>query len=146
SLPPCFAVKSWKIPTKRCGATVRSMGSRTRCIDRPKMKAPEHSISLARVFAAPPETLYAAFTDPAVMRRWMGTKVEADIRIGGRYRIENDDGEGGVFFHVGEYLVLDPHHRIRQSFRAGFSEPALSGPSAYVIALVEVTSRPLSED
>jgi len=110
------------------------------------MKASEHSISLARVFAAPPEALYAAFTDPAVMRRWMGTKVEAEIRIGGRYRIENDNGEGGVFFHLGEYLVLEPHHRIRQSFRAGFSEPELSGPSPYVNEFFEVTLRPVGED
>jgi len=105
------------------------------------MKAPEHSISLVRVFAASPGALYAAFTDPAVMRRWMGTKVDADVRIGGCYRIEHDGGNGQVFVHVGEYRALEPTRRIRQSFRAGPREGGLDAPGPYRDEFVEIELR-----
>ena len=53
------------------------------------------SLTLKRRINAPPEKVYAAWTDPEKIARWFGpAKVEAgsvqadiDLRVGGRYRI-----------------------------------------------------------
>lgn len=78
--------------------------------------ARDHSLTVRRTFDAAPSSLYAAWTEPALMRRWMGVRVEADVRPGGAYRREIEmDGERWV--HAGEYVSLDPDRRIVQTFR-----------------------------
>ena len=44
-------------------------------------------VSEVRV-AAPPETVFAYFVDPAKMARWMGSRVELDARPGGAYSLD----------------------------------------------------------
>ena len=85
------------------------------------MSSPEHVVTVARVIAAPADALYAAWTDAAVMSRWMGKVTAADGRVGGRYRIEHDAG-GAIYVHKGEYRVLEPARRIVQTFAAGPAE------------------------
>jgi uncharacterized protein YndB with AHSA1/START domain len=90
------------------------------------MNKPAHSVTVARIIAASADALYAAWTDPSIMSRWMG-KVEAEARVGGRYRIEHDAG-GQRYVHKGEYRVLEPGRRIVQTFAAG---PADREPPSY---------------
>jgi uncharacterized protein YndB with AHSA1/START domain len=75
-----------------------------------------HRISVARTIAAPPDTLYAAWTEPEQMRRWFATMVDADVRVGGRYRIENHEDDGTVNAFTGEYLALEPPSRVLFTF------------------------------
>jgi uncharacterized protein YndB with AHSA1/START domain len=58
--------------------------------------------------AARPETVFAFFTDPARMLRWMGKDVVLDPRPGGIFR-NNVDGQ-----HIarGEYVEVVPHSRV----------------------------------
>jgi len=70
------------------------------------------SLTLKRRLKAPPAEVYAAWTDPEKMKRWMGpgeitaVRVEADARVGGRYRVQmhTPSGEkhdvGGVYREV----------------------------------------------
>jgi uncharacterized protein YndB with AHSA1/START domain len=70
------------------------------------------SLTLKRRFKAPPAKVFAAFTDPEKMKRWMGPgeivthRADADPRVGGRYRIEmrspngEDHNVGGVYNEV----------------------------------------------
>jgi uncharacterized protein YndB with AHSA1/START domain len=70
------------------------------------------SLTLKRRFKAAPAKVFAAWTDPEKIKRWMGPgeivtqRAEADPRIGGRYRIEmrSPNGEahnvGGVYREV----------------------------------------------
>ena len=74
------------------------------------------SVTIVRRLEAPVDEVYAAWTDPVVMRTWLSPVVDADARVGGRYRIENHDG-GAVHVHSGEYLAIDPGRRIEQTFR-----------------------------
>ena len=83
------------------------------------IKEREHEITIVRVFDASPEELYAAWTVPELMRHWLAQRVQADVRVGGRYRNEVDAGEGQTFVHQGEYRVLEPGRRIVQTFRGG---------------------------
>jgi uncharacterized protein YndB with AHSA1/START domain len=60
------------------------------------------SLTLKRRFRAPPAAVFAAWTDPEKIKRWMGPegfvmlKAASDPRVGGRYRIEmrSPDGNG----------------------------------------------------
>lgn len=83
---------------------------------------PQHLIRLERDFDASPEALYAAWTDPDIMNRWFG-RVEADVRVGGRYRIESDGEAGEVYVHSGRYLAFEPNRFVRQTFLAEGHEP-----------------------
>jgi uncharacterized protein YndB with AHSA1/START domain len=102
------------------------------------MPSPEHAVSVTRVIDAPAEAVYAAWTDPAILQRWLARKVEADVRGGGRYRTEVDAGEAGTFVHTGEYLVLEPGRRIVQTFGVESEEE-----HPYHDERLEVTLRPI---
>jgi uncharacterized protein YndB with AHSA1/START domain len=70
------------------------------------------SLTLKRRLKAPPAKVFAAWTDPEKMKRWMGpgeikaARAEVDPRVGGRYRIvmHAPNGEeydvGGVYREV----------------------------------------------
>lgn len=90
--------------------------------ERIRLEAPEHAIILRRVLDVPAQNAYQAWVEPELMRRWLGSKVEADMRVGGDYRIENPTGDGGTFVHLGRYLLIEEGRRVAMSFRAGPSE------------------------
>jgi uncharacterized protein YndB with AHSA1/START domain len=71
-----------------------------------------HQVTVVRTIAASREALYAAWTEPDKMRQWFATVVDADVRVGGRYRIELHEEDGSVNGFTGEYLELDPPERI----------------------------------
>lgn len=86
------------------------------------MRNPEHQLQIIRIFEVTPDQLYAAWTNVETMRRWFGHLVEADPRVGGKYRVENPSGQGSNWAHVGEYMVLEPGRRIVMSFAFEGSE------------------------
>ncbi len=75
-----------------------------------------------RVFAAPAERVWAAWTDPALIVRWWGlrdsdTRVEElDLRPGGRWRFveRNQDGSEAAF--RGVYREVTPPARLVYTF------------------------------
>lgn len=74
-----------------------------------------------RVFDAPRELVFRAYTDPELVAKWWGpsqyeTVVDrADIRSGGSWRFLNRDGEGEYAFH-GVYHDITAPERIVQTF------------------------------
>jgi uncharacterized protein YndB with AHSA1/START domain len=83
-----------------------------------------HSITVTRTIAASPATLYAAWTEPDRMRQWFATVVDADVRVGGRYRIEVHEDDGSVNAFTGEYLALEPAERVAFTFTHHSQTPA----------------------
>jgi uncharacterized protein YndB with AHSA1/START domain len=80
--------------------------------------APLHqgtAIRLERLLAAPVAEVFAAWTDPSLMAKWLApmgrAEVDADLTIGGRFRVTMIDGDVRLE-HTGEYLVIDPPHRL----------------------------------
>jgi len=78
----------------------------------------EPSLTLKRRLDAPPERVYAAWTDPAHLTKWFGpdsgpvTRADLDVRTGGRYTIvfHTEDGEE---HHVsGAYVDVVPNERL----------------------------------
>lgn len=73
-----------------------------------------------RTLSAPPERVFEAWTDPAILRRWycpnpdLPLEVTADARVGGRYRV---DMGGGRFVAEGEYTELVPDRVVAFTWR-----------------------------
>jgi uncharacterized protein YndB with AHSA1/START domain len=57
---------------------------------------------------ARPERVFAFFTDPEKMVRWMGSTAEIDPRPGGAYRLDINPG----YVARGEFVELVPFSRI----------------------------------
>ena len=58
--------------------------------------------------AAPPDLVFAYFTDPGRMVEWMGVGALLDPRPGGALRIDAN----GRDVVIGEYVELDPPRRV----------------------------------
>src|SRR3982750_959492 len=80
----------------------------------------EREIVVTRTFDAPARIVFQAWTTPALFKRWWVPKsmplpllsYEADIRVGGGYRLVFAvDGEKTMAF-FGKYLEVTPHSRI----------------------------------
>jgi uncharacterized protein YndB with AHSA1/START domain len=83
------------------------------------------------LIAAPPDVVFPYFTDPARMTAWMGVAALLDPRPGGTFRVEAN----GRDVVVGEYVEVEPPHRVVFTWGFDGSEPAI-GPGA---TRVEVT-------
>ena len=76
-------------------------------------------ILVTRRFAATPEAVYRAHTDPELIKQWLlgppGWSMPvciSEATPGGRMRYEWSNGKGAGFHLTGEYLELDPSSRI----------------------------------
>ena len=76
-------------------------------------------VVVTRRFAAPPEAVYRAHMEPALIQRWMqepdGWSMPVclcDARPGGKIRCKWTDGKGRGFHLTGEFVELTPHSRI----------------------------------
>ena len=90
------------------------------------------TVTLHRVFRAPPDRLYRAFLDPDAMAKWLpphgftGRVLSMDARVGGRYRMQfTNFSNGQSHAFGGEYLELIPGERIVHTDR--FDDPNLPG-------------------
>jgi uncharacterized protein YndB with AHSA1/START domain len=87
-------------------------------------------VVVTRRFAAPPEAVYRAHTDPELIQKWMlGPEgwtmpvCTSDARPGGKIRYEWTDGKGGGFYLTGEYVELEPPRRIVHIERMHLPDP-----------------------
>jgi uncharacterized protein YndB with AHSA1/START domain len=79
----------------------------------------DRRVVVSRRFAAAPETVYRAHTDPKLIQKWMlgpdGWSMPVCIceaRAHGKIRYEWANGKGGGFYLTGEFLELEPFSRI----------------------------------
>jgi uncharacterized protein YndB with AHSA1/START domain len=82
------------------------------------------TLEIRRRLPAPPERVFAAWTDPGWLERWMSpvghARVEADPRVGGRLRVVMI-GEGREIEHLGEYLEVAPPYRLSFTWESQFT-------------------------
>jgi uncharacterized protein YndB with AHSA1/START domain len=82
------------------------------------LKPGEATIVISRVFDAPRELVFQAFTDPQHLSRFWGPKWtactvrEVDPRVGGAFRIEMRGPDGAVYPCTGIYREIVPPERI----------------------------------
>jgi uncharacterized protein YndB with AHSA1/START domain len=105
---------------------------------------PEHAVTVNRKISAPLEMVYAAFTQPDRMRGWMG-EVEADVRVGGRYRIRLRH-DGSTYVHQGVYELLEPPRRLVMMLQAGPEHAKPVASPAHTEEFIELRFIPLGPD
>lgn len=77
------------------------------------------SLTLVRKFNAAPEKVWRALTHPEALKQWMGPSDEfavpiadADVRVGGRYRIVMKSPDGEEHDVRGVYREVVPNRRL----------------------------------
>ena len=76
---------------------------------------------VTRVFDAPRELVWKAWTDPKYVMQWWGPNgctspfCEMDFRVGGKFLICGRMPDGQEFWHGGEYHEIVPHEKIVSS-------------------------------
>jgi uncharacterized protein YndB with AHSA1/START domain len=90
----------------------------------------DRHVVVTRHFAAPPEAVYRAHTEPELLQKWLlgpeGWTMPVCIsepRPGGRIRFEWSDGQGNGFYLTGEYVALQPFSRIVHIERMHLPDP-----------------------
>lgn len=90
----------------------------------------DRHVVITRRFAAPPELVYRAHIEPALIQRWMlgpdGWTMPVctcDPRPGGSFRFEWSDGSGNGFYATGEFMELTPFSRIVHIERMFLPDP-----------------------
>ena len=87
-----------------------------------------HELTLTRHIDAPPERVFAAWTQPEAMCRWFAPgnmtvpEAEADLRVGGAWRVVMLDPDGSRHVVGGVYREIVPASRLRLSWRWEGSE------------------------
>lgn len=76
-------------------------------------------VVVTRRFAAPPEAVYRAHIEPALIQKWLtgpeGWSMPGcvnDPRPGGSFRYDWSNGQGGGFHITGEFIELTPFSKI----------------------------------
>ena len=79
----------------------------------------ETTVVVRKVFKADRDTLFRAFSDPEIMRRWFfpgeegwSADVTSEFKVGGQYRIDMHEPDGNICSHWGEYREIDSPHKM----------------------------------
>ena len=103
-----------------------------------------HEVRLKRRLAASADEVYAAWTDARSLAEWMRplpggrTEASADVRVGGKFRVDMYDKEGKLYAHEGEYLRLERPRLVEFSWISDATERQRS--------IVTVELRSVGED
>jgi uncharacterized protein YndB with AHSA1/START domain len=103
----------------------------------------ETEILITRVFDAPAQRIFDAYTTPALVKRWWGFEssewvvCDIDLRVGGAWRYVTREGDMEVGFH-GEYREIDaPHRLVSTEIYEGMPDPGPDGGALNIFTLTE---------
>jgi uncharacterized protein YndB with AHSA1/START domain len=102
----------------------------------------EREIVMSRVFDAPRNLVFDAWTKPELLERWLGVRggwsmvvCEVDLRVGGAYRFVWRGPDGAEMGMGGDYREIVPPERLVAT--ESFDDPWYSGEALDTIVLVE---------
>lgn len=94
-----------------------------------KTEGDKHVV-VTRRFAASPEAVYRAHTEPEIIKQWMlgpeGWTMPVcvnEARPGGKIRFEWSDGKGNGFYLTGENVAMEPFRRLVHVERMHLPDP-----------------------
>ena len=82
----------------------------------------DREIVMERVFDAPRELVFKAYTDPNLIPKWWGprkyttTVDKMDVRVGGAWRFVQRDADGHEYAFNGVYREIAPPERLSYTF------------------------------
>ncbi len=77
-----------------------------------------HELSIELTLDAPVEKLYRCYTDPKLLQQWFSpkpwiiTKVDTDVRPGGRFNFTMQSPEGQGHSNTGTFLEVVPNKKL----------------------------------
>jgi uncharacterized protein YndB with AHSA1/START domain len=83
-----------------------------------KGTAKKLSVEIKRFIKAPRERVYAAWTDPAQLKKWFGPEnvqtreIVAEARVGGTFRWDLINSDGEEMTMRGEFRELKPNEKV----------------------------------
>ena len=96
-------------------------------------------MTITRVFDAPRELVWKAWTDPKYVMQWWGPKgftspvCKIDFRVGGKFLCCMRTPDGQDFWNAGEYHEIVPHEKIVSSMYFSDAEGNKVNPEHYGI-------------
>jgi uncharacterized protein YndB with AHSA1/START domain len=95
----------------------------------PRSSAP---VNLTQYFPVPADTVFAAWTEPEIMRRWLFVsatseirKIDLDLRVGGTFSILAWSGREFID-HFGAYQKVAPPHNLAFTLQVPKHFPGVS--------------------
>ena len=102
----------------------------------------DREIAMSRVFHAPRNLVFDAYTKPELVTRWLGMvegwtfdACEIDLRVGGKYRYVWNGPDGASFCIRGAFLEIVPNERLVAT--EAFDEPFNQGEAIDTVTFVE---------
>ena len=86
-----------------------------------KMEHDNIKLKMSRIFDAPRELVFKAWTDVEQFKQWFGAaacggsslvSVKVDARVGGKYRLQTRHPDGEYYTTVGVYRAVEPPKRL----------------------------------
>lgn len=78
-----------------------------------------HTVKTFQKVALTPDRLFAAWVQPKMMKAWLFkgrnsqiTRIDNDLRVGGKFSILETRDDGKQIDHFGEYLEVQPPRRL----------------------------------
>lgn len=94
------------------------------------MKTVVPALVIKRTYDAPPERVYRAWTDPAIVAQFLGPSdiraevPEMDVRAGGAYKIVMHRPQGEDYVATGRYREVQPDRKLSMTWRWLEDDPA----------------------
>lgn len=103
----------------------------------------DRELVIERMFQAPPRIVFTAYTRADLVKQWWAPRscgavmadVQADVRVGGKYRYVTRMPDGDFAFS-GEYTLVQPHSRLE--YTQIFEPMAHAGAAHVTITFEEV--------
>ena len=119
-------------------------------------------VTLHRIIDAPVETVWAAWTDPELLQRWLApgdatvTRVVAEVRVAGTFLVEMRGPDGKTWATRGSYREVVPNRRLAHTWRWEGSdveslvtvefEPGLAGTTSLTLTHSRFTQAPVRDE
>jgi len=87
-----------------------------------EVKREELTITMSRIFDAPRERLWEAYTNPELVPTWWGPRTHTttidkmDVRVGGVWRYISKDADGNEYAFNGVYKEVEAPKRLVSTF------------------------------
>lgn len=116
------------------------------------MNAATPSLTLVKRMGAPPAKVWQAWTQPELMALWFGPhhtraeETEAELRLGGRFRVVLREENGQRHEVSGHYLEIEPEHRLVFDWAWSSTPERVSRVTVALRAVTEGTEVTLTHD